>query len=213
MSSAALQSNGRSASRTNMFIAATLVWGKHRNPAKVRNMSATGALVESPVVPAPGTRVLLVRGSFSADGSVVWADRNRCGLHLTTAIDVRSWLAPPANVEQQRVDQVVAIVKAGAVPLPVKRATGSHGSSQLLSSEQLTQDLALVSKLIEDLGDDLASDPATLMRHAAKLQNIDIAMQMLAALCTEMRAEEPGSGAHVPRLEDLRTSCGQALRN
>ena len=123
-SSPARQSDARVAPRTNMFIAATLCWEQHRNPVKVRNMSITGALVESPVVPSTGSSVLLVRGSYSTAGRVVWADKNRCGLYLTAAINVRDWLAPPSNTEQLRVDQIVALVKAGAVPIPTESFTG-----------------------------------------------------------------------------------------
>ena len=208
------QSDARIAPRTNMFIAATMCWERHRNPVKVRNMSLTGALVESPVVPSIGSSVLLIRGSYSAGGRVVWADKNRCGLHLSEAITVRDWLAPPSNTEQQRVDQIVALVKAGAVPLPTGTFTGRPdrpGLPALLTDNRLTEDLGLVSQLIEDLGDDLASEPETLMRHASKLQNLDIAMQMLTAICNEIRASDHGDGTRMARLEDLRTSCGQAL--
>lgn len=197
-----------------MFIAATMYWDGHRNPVKVRNMSLTGALVESPVVPATGTSILLMRGSFSAGGRVVWADKNRCGLHLLETINVRDWLAPPSNTEQQRVDQIVTLVKAGAVPLPTGTFNGRPERPALpasLTNDRLTEDLGMVSQLMEDLGDDLASEPETLMRHATKLQNLDIATQMLTAICNEIRATDQGDGSRMARLEDLRTSCGQAL--
>jgi len=198
-----------------MFIAATLYWDQHREPVKVRNMSLTGALVEAQIVPATGTEVHLVRGSFRAEGRVMWADKNRCGVHLAAQVNVRDWLAPPTNSEQQRVDQIVALVKAGAVPLPTGTFTGKGERPELpasLTSDQLTHDLGLVSQLIEDLGDDLASEPETLMNHATKLQNLDIAMQMLAAICSELSADDGGDGSRMARIEDLRTSCDQALR-
>jgi len=197
-----------------MFIAATLYWDQHRNPVKVRNMSLTGALVESPVIPPAGARVHLIRGSYSAEGRVVWTDKNRCGLHLATQVNVRDWLAPPTNGEQQRVDQIVALVKAGAVPLPTGSLNARPERPDLpasLSTDQLTHDLGLVSQLIEDLGDDLASEPDTLMNHATKLQNLDIAMQMLGAICSELSASDSGDGSRMARIEDLRTSCDQAL--
>ncbi len=197
-----------------MFIAATLYWEQHRNPVKVRNMSLTGALVESPVVPPTGTQVHLIRGSYSAEGRVVWADKNRCGLHMTNHLNVRDWLSPPTNSEQQRVDQIVALVKAGAVPIPAGSLGGRPDRPEAppsLTNDQLTYDLGLVSQLIEDLGDDLADAPETLMRHATKLQNLDIAMQMLAAICSELSAEEHGDGARMARIDDLRTSCDKAL--
>jgi len=207
------QFDARSAPRTNMFIAATLYWDQHRNPVKVRNMSLTGALVQSPVVPPAGARVHLIRGSFSAEGRVVWADKNRCGLHMMTPVNVRDWLSPPTNSEQQRVDQIVALVKAGAVPIPAG-PLGRPDRPELppsLTNDQLTHDLGLAPQLTEDLGDNLAEEPDTLMRHATKLQNLDIAMQMLAAICSELSADDGSNGARMARIEDLRTSCDKAL--
>jgi hypothetical protein len=210
----ARQFDARSAPRTNMFIAATLYWDQHRNPVKVRNMSPTGALVESPVVPPMGTKVHLIRGSYSAEGRVVWADKTRCGLHMASQVNVRDWLSPPTNAEQQRVDQIVALVKAGAVPIPAGALNGRSERPEVppaLTTDQLTHDLGLVSRLIEDLGDDLAEEPETLMRHEIKLQNLDIAMQMLAAICSELSADDRGDGSRMARIEDLRTSCDKAL--
>ena len=209
--STARQIDARTGSRTNMFIAATLCWDKHCNPTRVRNMSPTGALVESPALPPPGTRVHLVRGTFTAEGEVVWVDGNRCGLHFTDRVEVRDWLAPPVNGEQQRVDQIVGLVKAGAVPLPTGSLTSREPLPELLSSEQLSKDLGLVSELIEKLGDDLASEPETLKRHCVKLQNLDIAMQMLGALSNELLAKDGGTGSRMARIEDLRNSGAQAL--
>jgi hypothetical protein len=194
-----------------MFIAATVCWHQHRNPVKIRNMSVTGALVESPVIPPLGSSVLLLRGSFSAAGRVVWIDRNRCGLHLSAAVNVRDWMALPANTEQQRVDQIVALVKAGAIPIPAGSLAERLELPASLTNDRLTEDLGLISQLIDDLGDDLASDPETLMHHGTKLQNLDIAMQMLTAICNALSAEDRGDGSRMARLEDLRTSCGQAL--
>jgi hypothetical protein len=194
-----------------MFIAATLCWAQHRNPAKVRNMSATGALLEAPVIPPTGTRVHLIRGSFSAEGRVVWAAGNRCGLHLTTRVEVREWLAPPANKEQQRVDQVVSLVKAGAVPISAGPSIGRTACPELASNHVFIGDLGLVARLIEDLGEDLASEPATLMRHASKLQNLDIAMQLLSALSSELASQPGNEGFSATRTRDLRTSGLQAI--
>ncbi|QIK79335.1 PilZ domain-containing protein [Sphingomonas piscis] len=206
------ESDARAAPRTNMFIAATLYWDRHRHPVKVRNMSLTGALIETPVVPPTGTGIHLIRGSYSAEGRVVWADCKRCGVHLSAPVNVREWLAPPANAEQQRVDDIVALVKAGAVPLPGGAFGSRPGLPSDLGKDQLAADLGRVSQLMEDLGDDLAGEPETLMRHATKLQNLDIAMQMLAAICSELSARDNGDASRMARIEDLRTSCDQALK-
>jgi hypothetical protein len=197
-----------------MFIAATLCWEQHRNPVKLRNMSATGALVESAVVPPSGARVHLIRGSFSATGKVVWTSKNRCGVHMADRINVRDWLAPPANKEQQRVDQMVTLIKAGNIPLPASSLGERESSSaapQSLTPDRLTSDLRLLARLIEETGDNLASEPQTLALHAGKLQNLDIALQMISAICSELMPDWEGQSRGIARMVDLRTSCAQAL--
>lgn len=63
---------------------------------------------------------------------------------------------------------------------------------------------------MQDLENDLSSSAETVARHAMKLQNLDIAMQMLRAVADEMRSGgvPPLSDA---RLKDLRVSCAQAV--
>ena len=53
--------------RTNMFVMAALVTGHTRETVKVRNMSASGALVEGPTLPNPGTPCLLNRGEIALE--------------------------------------------------------------------------------------------------------------------------------------------------
>lgn len=60
---------------------------------------------------------------------------------------------------------------------------------------------------MQDLEADLASSEETLARHALKLQNLDIAMQMVRAISLEITGEQ----ATMARLEDLKAVCAEAL--
>ena len=66
--------------------------------------------------------------------------------------------------------------------------------------------------MLENLGDALASDPALIAKHGIALQNLDIAMQTLNALAGSMRNDFAADEASLTRLDELRTSCAQALQ-
>lgn len=113
--------DARASPRTNLFLAAALHAPRYSAPVRVRNMSATGALVEAAAVPDAGTEIRLVRGSLAIPGEVAWSAAGRCGLHFSSLVSVHEWMVPPANREQQRVDDAVRLFKAGAIPLPSGR--------------------------------------------------------------------------------------------
>lgn len=203
--------DARVAGRASIYLAATLYCDGSPSPAKIRNISATGALLESPVVPGVGSLVQLVRGRLIIHGLVIWALEGRCGLKFSGSIDVQEWRAAPSNMEQQRVDEVVRLVRAGAVPLPVPPLGHSSDSDEMTDpAAQRSADLRRVSDLLEGLVEVLAGDAEVVARHGPALQNLDIAMQVLAAIdaaCVDDRdANDP------EKLVGLRRSADQALQ-
>jgi hypothetical protein len=197
---------GRQAARVNLFMAATLHMAGVAHPVKIRDLSAVGAQIESSLLPEVGSEMTLSRGPLSVLGHVAWCTERRCGLHFSMPVSVQAWMANPVNCEQGRVDHVVAAVKAGAVPIaPRDRRKGatSHG---------VAGDLKRVSRLLEILGDALAGDPEIITRHGTTLQNLDIAIQTLTALAETMQSGAPAAAASIARLDELRTSCAQALQ-
>jgi hypothetical protein len=163
-------------------------------------------MIETPVAPPLGTLVDLKRGSLVARGTVAWSSANRCGLRFLSEVSIQDWLAAPEKVEQHRVDDIVALIKAGgAVPSAEDRTAGLPRTNG-----QLTADLGEVVKLLQDLEDDLCSSDPTLKLHGVKLQHLDIAMQMLRAVATELTPNEHGTTGNA-KLRDLRVACAQAL--
>lgn len=173
-------------------------------------MSANGAMVDTPLAPTRGTSVDLMRGPLIARGTVIWSSGNRVGLRFPSEVSVKEWLAPPTSVHQQRVDEIVALVKAGGLPQADRASAGHAASREARTHEQLVDDLAATMRLLSNLEDDLASCDETLARHEMKIQNLDIAMQMLRAVAAELM---PGSNERVSlaKLENLRVTCAKAL--
>jgi hypothetical protein len=198
---------GRTAVRVNLFMAATLHASGAETEVKIRDLSETGAQVEGSLLVGVGMPMTLTRGRLSVQGEVAWCKARRCGLKFSTKVSVQDWMANPVNREQRRVDQIVSAVKAGVVPM-VSAAPYANKAA-----DGVAQDLERVSRLLGCLGDTLASDPAIVAQHGMALQNLDIAIQTLAVLAEAMEAGAPGAAAIRVRLNELRMSCLEALRN
>ena len=197
----------RATARTNLFMAATLHAADVAHPVKIRDLSAAGAQIESSLLPEVGSEVTLARGRSSVQAHVTWCADRRCGLQFTTPISVPDWMASPLNQQQRRVDELVAAAQAGAVSLEV--AAQHNAVTPALAAE----DLRRVSRLLEVLGDALAGDPATVVKHVIQLQNLDITLQTLAAMVETIESDGVGCEAGLARLAELRISCAEALQD
>lgn len=156
--------------RTNMFVLATISWSGASCPVKIRNMSASGALIEGASLPPVGEAAILRRGRSVAAGKIAWSEGGKAGLKLDQKVAVSEWM-PGDNTGQSRVDQIVHHIrsdKATAEHLPVT-------SAPLISSSELR---ALADGLCS-LADDLADDMDFVVRHSSRLQLLDIAAQTL----------------------------------
>lgn len=182
---AAEELHARRQPRSSMFLACVMLAGPGSAPAKIRNLSPNGALIETPVVPPVGTIVDLIRGSLSARGEVMWQSENRCGVRFSSQVSVSDWLKTPAASQQSRVDELVALVKTGPLPDANSRSDDLRPTKPR-SREKLIDDLAAAISLIRVLDQELGSSHETLVRHAGVLQNLDIAVQMLGTIAAEL---------------------------
>lgn len=203
--------DGRGAARASLYLAAALYCDGAPTPIKVRNLSSGGALVEGRGMPAPGALVQLVRGALIVHGLVAWSAGGRCGLKFSGSVDVQQWRSAQGNSDQQRVDEVVRLVKAGAVPLPIPSQSDTPMNRGRDELDDLAGDLDRASELLDALGACLASDAGVVIRHAQALQNLDIAMQVIAAV-RGVLAGDSDLEIDATKLPGLRRSAGQALR-
>ena len=195
----------RSDSRSSLYLAASIYRDGAAHPAKIRNISATGALVEVRTAFAPGSLVQLVRGPLSVHGVVLWTETGKLGLKFSRSIDVSRWRKTLTNAEQQRVDDIVRLVKACAVPPPVSVPLTSIPSG----IDGASADLRRAANLLGRLGDRLAADGIVVASYPAELQNLDIAIQMIEAVQLLLEsAQKPTTDSE--KVASLHKSAGRA---
>ena len=206
------EAEARAAHRASIYLAAALYCDGSSAPVKIRNISQTGALVEGAALPSDGSLVQLVRGGLIVHALVAWTSEGRCGLKFSGCVDVQQWRAVPSNSEQQRVDDIVRLVKAGAVPLPVPRPLRADAPDKADNDAAMIRgDLSRAAELLSNLGEVLAGDTEVVSRHGTSLQNLDIAMQTIIAVEAIIAGHnDPDSDA--AKLSGLRRSAEQALK-
>lgn len=167
-----------------MLISAAMQADGVSSPVRIRNMSIEGALIETSVGPPVGAPIALKRGSLQVGGVVVWESGKSCGVRFTSRVVVRDWMAPPANAGQSRVDAIVAQVTTGARLGEIS----AHAPQLAHVCPERSDRLAQASQLITELAEALVEDPAVVARHGAKLQNLDVVLQILATI---RRSDQP----------------------
>jgi len=162
--------------RTNMFVMATIYSDSGSAPVKIRNVSATGALIEGSNIPTTAARVSLSRGSLSIVGKIVWRSDCRAGIAFDSSVCVADWLPNGRSpAPQQRVDEIIQQVKAGP-------------NLSLLTSQPApigALELARAKKMIEILADRLSEDVDVIALHGSMLQALDVAAQLFGKLAAE----------------------------
>lgn len=164
--------------RTNLFVMGAIYSREGSAPVRIRNLSATGALIEGSVIPPEMSDVMLTRGPLSVAAKVVWSRGNRAGLKFETHTSVAGWLPNArSNGPQQRVDEAIHQFRMSPAdptpcPQPADRRT-THA------------DLKRANEMLLALAADLADDGDAIVRHASSLQALDHISQLLGKLMAE----------------------------
>lgn len=159
----------RAEGRSNVFLTAVLETDTASFPVRVRNISASGALVDGPVLPPVGAKVRLLRGSLTAAGVVAWQQADHAGLNFDASIDIGKWVQRTDHSGQQRVDGIVAAIR---------RAEPT--SSQDQEPEELP--LAALSIALSELCERLASNDKFPLELGEELIKLDAIAQSLRDL-------------------------------
>ena len=161
-----------------MFVVAVLYADGGSAPARIRNMSRSGALIECAAIPPEGSEVRLSRGSLSVRGCVAWRRGDRAGIRFKGAIDIAEWLPRASKPSgQQRVD---AMVQACRTPTP--RFHHSEGAAHAPSKAEAIRELLELKDALNQAADELANDASIAAGFPAALQTLDMTAQKLEIL-------------------------------
>ena len=179
----------RAAARTNLFMAATLSLAGVGHPVKIRDLSASGARIETLLALEVGAAVTLVRGGLSVQARVGWHAERFCGLSFASPVLPEDWMANPVNLQRQPRPLPVAV--HGGVVTPI------HQEPE--SPESIAEELTRLSGWLEAFGHTLASDPQVVFKHGTQLFSLGLAARALAALAETIQVESSHSAANTGR--------------
>ena len=174
--------DGRSQPRTHLFVAATLHSDVESVVVHIRNMSPSGALIESSAIPEPGIRVILKRGSLHCVGKVAWKVGCKGGIAFETTTFVADWMSRHPSKQQQRADEIVSNFKmdgrSGTCSAVDSKTTSRVGS--------IEAELMMLHSDLAELEASLVSDAILVATHP-EIQTLDISLQRIDRLVTNIR--------------------------
>ena len=95
----------RRSPRYRVLLIARLVTTYSERIVKLRDLSTTGAMIEGPRIPPPGTDILLQRGSLEVFGTIVWAKDMQAGIAFDEPLtETMLWMQVNAPQQIQESD-------------------------------------------------------------------------------------------------------------
>jgi len=171
-----------------MFLVSTLYFGGASSPVRVRNMSATGALIEGASLPEPGIPVILRRGALEASGTAAWSKAGKAGLTFGGAVEVSDWLPVKEGKRQTQVDQIAFGMKHSARPGALVAVPVFKPASPMVA---VVAELTGLQAQLGKLGDQLAGDAFVLVNHP-EVQLLDAAGQRIGKIIEALQTAVPG---------------------
>lgn len=113
---------------------------------------------------------------------------------------------PPAH--QREVDAMMAEIRANMAAAAKRPLFKEPPPRPALSSQdidhRIAEEIEMIRRRLDQIGDALIGDPILLHRHATALQGLDLTNQVLAHLAEVIKAEDKTAGADAVRMDDLR---------
>ena len=178
-----------------MILSGVVQSARGTTAATIRNLSRSGAMVELSSHFSPGDEIVLRRGSLEARGVIAWCFDGRAGITLRDNIAVSRWVARQKGAcSQVQVDQVVATARATlGVVRSEERSSSNKNLEQDVLNSRLAEEILLIARTIEQLGDKFAEERLFVVRHGQSLQQVDVAVQVLGHIASIIRAEDPNA--------------------
>lgn len=155
--------------RSNVFLTAVILAAGVTRPVRIRNISATGALLDGTGLPPEGSTVHLRRGSLSVNGEVAWQDRGYSGVRFNSDVVVKDWVKRIEHSGQARVDELVAFVRS---------APNARGGPA--GDEECGENLKSISADLTSTCERIANLPAVVAECADEILKLDAIAQRLA---------------------------------
>ena len=168
----------RRAERTQLFLVATLTFGRASAPVRVRNLSASGALVEAGSLPPVGSTITLRRGELEALGTIVWLEPGKAGLTFNGIVDVSHWLPTKDGKRPLRIDPIAAEVLQARGPQAEAEAAGTLAS--------MVAEMVVLQAQLGQLGATLAADAAVVAHHP-DVRLLEGAAQQIGRMVTALK--------------------------
>ncbi len=197
--------------RKNLLLSASIERQGLSTPARIRNLSESGAMLDAAVLPNVGDSFVLRRLQMEIAATVVWRRAGRCGVKFEGAASVEDWVAggrlPEHGQErsQARVDAIQAAVRRGDPPVSDDTPETQTALPAAELETRLAEEIAYARRILDDVGDELSDDAIVLQRHAQALQNLDIACQILAHVGAILAAADRSAAVEAVTMEELRT--------
>ena len=201
---------GGRAQRTNLLLSATIETLDITAPVRIRNLSETGALLEGSALPRVGTHLVLKRLELEMGGRVIWCEGSRCGVAFEGIISVAGWRAgtwvkPVGNQDQNRVDAILASVRAGpAAPDQPVLVQDNPVFGVAQTDVQIARELTALQRILEQMGDQLSEEPVIVQKYPTSIQRFDLACQTLGHLATVLKSPDRISAIDAVGMQDLR---------
>jgi len=171
-----------------MFLVATLYFNGASSPVRVRNMSATGALIEGASLPEAGATAILRRGALEAPATTAWSEAGKAGLAFAGPVEVSNWLPAKDGKRQTQVDQIAFGMKhAARTVAPVVVPMVEQASPMIAVLAELTG----LQAQLGQLGDQLAGDAFVLVNHP-EVQLLDAAGQRIGRIIKALQSAVSG---------------------
>ncbi|MEP7005663.1 MAG: hypothetical protein ABI810_06755 [Sphingomonas bacterium] len=195
--------------RKNVLLSATIAAGALKVPVRIRSLSDSCAMLDGTVLPDPGTVLTLRRLQLEIGATVIWCDSGRCDVAFEGKVSVEDWVAgnclPQRFVVpgQARVDAIQFALRRGEAP-PEEAPPPTMPVAVADLDQRIAEEIEVVRRLLETVGDELSDDMELLQRFGEALQRFDFGCQTLSHLAAVLSAPDRAAAVAAVTMEELR---------
>lgn len=175
--------------RSKLFVGVTVFANSKSSPARLRDISPSGALLEMRAPPKVGTKLKIKRGTLEREAAVRWARDSRCGVKFDEEVIVLDWIS--GQVDQPSIDRMMNNIRTGIAAEPEEPMfISSSAELAEVLSERLAEEIDFATRTIDDLCSALTKDSHLIKTQSNNLQRMDAVTQSLTQLANILRSTD-----------------------